>query len=83
MNQYILNDLMKITTVEVDDTKLWNGAIVRDRKGRLREVFIIPDDKTISQCVADGTFDLNKHVDYSTFKLNPKLFTYVPEENEI
>lgn len=72
---------MKITVVDVDDKKLWMGAKVRRiNSDKIKEIFVIPEGKTISQCVLNGSFDMNKHIDYQTFALNKHLFELVKED---
>lgn len=68
---------MNITVVEVDNAKLWNGTKVRNKRtGAIREIFVIPEGKTISQCARDGEFTI-KNVDFQTVMLNKHLFELV------
>lgn len=82
MNKDLIKDLMMITAVEVEESKIWEGAKVRNRNGEIREIFVVPDGKTISECAREGSFIPSKHVDYTTFALNSRLFTYDPADNE-
>ena len=72
---------MQITVVNVDDKKIWEGAKVRMKAtNKIKEVFVVPEDKTISQCAFEGTFDLRKHIDYDFVMLNKHLFELVNED---
>ena len=72
---------MYLTQIEVDEEKLWNGARVKNhRTGREFEIFVVPKDKTISQCVLEGLFDVAKNVDYSTVMLNSHLFELLNDD---
>ncbi len=72
---------MYITAIEVDEASLWNGAKVKNLKNEMvYEVFVLPKDKTISQCVLEGTFKLGVHVEYTTVMLNKHLFDLVNED---
>ena len=72
---------MRITVVNIDEETLWNGVKVRQIKsGKIMEIFVIPENKTISECVKDGSFNLDKHIDYKTVMLNKHLFELVKED---
>lgn len=71
---------MKLTVVNVDEAKLWNDALVKNlRTGVIKKVFVVPEDKTLFQCVKEGLFTA-EHVDYSNVMLNKHLFELVKEE---
>lgn len=71
---------MQITAVNVDDKTIWDGAKVKNlRTGIIKTVKILPEDKTISQCVREGIFT-GDNVDYETFMLNKHIFELVNED---
>lgn len=71
----------RITVVEIDENELWQGTKVRNKSnGAIKEIFVIPEGKTIYQCVKEGIFDPNKHIDYSTVMLNKNRFQLVENE---
>ena len=76
-----MENKMNVTVVEVSDENLWNGAKVRNKRSqRIFEIRVIPADKTISQCVHEGTFVPNKNVDYETVMLNKHMFELIDEK---
>ncbi len=66
---------MQITTIVVDDAKLWDGAKVKSVKtGKIGTIKVLPKDKTIFQCVQEGIFDPNKHFSFEFFMNNKSRF---------
>jgi len=70
---------MNITVVNIDEATLWNDTRVKNlRTGLIKKVFVVPDDKTLFECVKEGLFTA-EHVDYSTVMLNKHLFELIDE----
>ncbi len=69
-----------ITVVDIDDKELFNGSKVRNKQnGAVKEIFVIPVGKTISDCVKEGSFNPSKHIDYGTVMLNKNRFDLIEE----
>jgi len=72
---------MDITVVEINNEDLFRGAKVKHNStGNIKEIFVLPKDKTISEAVRDGSFNIGKHVEYQTVMLNKHLFTLINED---
>lgn len=72
---------MLLTQIEISEKELFDGTKVLNRKGEIKTIKVIPQGKTIYQCVLDGTFDINTNVDYNTVMLNKNLFTLYNEQD--
>jgi hypothetical protein len=74
---------MQITAVEVDQSKLWNGAHVFQKKSRqIRTVLVLPEGKTMFQAAQTGEYNPSFpwfHVELSTVLLNKSLFDLIDE----
>lgn len=71
---------MEVTVVEVSDENIWNGARVFDKNTKqVKRVFVIPSDKAISQCYAEGLCS-NDSIDLQTLLLNKTRFNLIPDE---
>ena len=71
---------MNIIAVEIDNKKLFEGAKVICPNGEIKKIFVLPENKRISEAVADGSFNLKTHVEYETVMLNKSRFTLVNED---
>ena len=72
---------MNITIVDINDTDLFNGVLVRNIKnGLIRRIKVLPKYKTISMCVKEGLFNINEEIDYETFRLNYTRYELVKED---
>jgi hypothetical protein len=76
-----MKPIQMLTMVEIDEAKLWNGAKVRCPNGLIKEIMVLPKDKTISQAVKEGLFDLNKHVELEMVLLNRTRFELINDED--
>lgn len=73
---------MLLTVVEVDDKNLFQGVKVRNkRSGCTKVIFVVPDGKSLWQCVQDGSFT-ESHVNYSTVMNNKQNFELLPEDQD-
>jgi len=72
---------MLITEVEISQEELFDGAVVKNKSnGKIKTIKVIPLNKTVYECVLEGTFDPNENVDLTTVMYNKHLFELVEEE---
>ena len=73
---------MLIDLVTNKDAGKWHGRKIKFvQYDTIMEVFSIPEDKTIEQCISEKSFDPTKHIDFETFRINQNRFTLITEED--